>query len=87
VQSTTRSPIHQGNDIGRVCQFKDNYDDGIPNFIYNLNHDDYADIILCHETPLCESLNDRLHAWRAISARFELQPDSPNHAKLYFSRP
>ncbi|MGZ4955925.1 MAG: phosphoribosyltransferase domain-containing protein [Methylobacter sp.] len=87
VQSTTRSPIHQGNDIGRVCQFKDNYDDGIPNFIYNLNQDDYADIILCHETPLCESLNDRLHAWRAISARFELQPDSPNHAKLYFSRP
>jgi hypothetical protein len=87
VQSTTRSPIHQGNDIARVCQFEDNYDDGIPNFIYNLNPDDYRDIILCHETPLCASLNDRLHAWQAISARFELQPDTPNHAKLHFFRP
>lgn len=87
VQSTTRSPIHQGNDIGRVCRFEDNYDDGIPNFIYNLNPDDYRNIILCHETPLCASLNDRLHAWQAISARFELQPDKPNHAKLHFFRP
>lgn len=86
VQSTTRSPIHQGNDIGRVCEFKDNYDDGIPNFIYNLDTDDYSDIILCHETPLCASLNDRLHAWQAISARFELQPRKP-HAKLHFFRP
>ena len=87
VQSTTRSPIHQGNDIGRVCQFEDNYDDGIANFIYNLNPDDYSDIILCHETPLCAALNDRLQAWHAISARFELQPDKSNHAKLHFSRP
>jgi hypothetical protein len=87
VQSTTRSPIHQGNDIGRVCQFEDNYDDGIPNFIYNLNPNVYRDIILCHETPLCASLNDRLHAWQAISARFELQPDTANHAKLHFFRP
>ncbi len=86
VQSTTRSPIHQGNDIGRVCRFEDNYDDGIPNFIYNLTPDDYRDIIVCHETPLCDSLNDRLHAWRAISARFELQPNT-NHAKLHFFRP
>ncbi|TRW96406.1 phosphoribosyltransferase domain-containing protein [Candidatus Methylobacter oryzae] len=86
VQSTTRSPIHQGNDIGRVCEFKDNYYDGIPNFIYNLDTDDYSDIILCHETPLCASLNDRLHAWQAISARFELQPGKP-HAKLHFFRP
>jgi hypothetical protein len=87
VQSTTRSPIHQGNDIGQVCEFEDNYDDGIPNFIYNLNPDDYRDIILCHETPLCEALLDRLQAWQAISARFELQPDTVNHAKLHFFRP
>lgn len=87
VQSTTRSPIHQGNAIGSVCQFEDNYEDGIPNFIYNLNPDDYRDIILCHETPLCAALNDRLHAWQAISARFELQPGNTNHAKLHFFRP
>jgi len=87
VQSTTRSPIHQGNAIGSVCQFEDNYEDGIPNFIYNLNPDDYRDIILCHETPLCAALNDRLHAWQAISARFELQPGNTTHAKLHFFRP
>jgi hypothetical protein len=87
VQSTTRSPIHWGNDIALVCQFEDNYEDGIPNFIYNLNPDDYREIILCHETPLCEPLMDRLHAWRAISARFELQPQNSNHAKLHFFRP
>ena len=87
VQSTTRSPIHQGNDIALVCQFEDNYEDGIPNFIYNLNPDDYREIILCHETPLCKPLTERLHAWRAISARFELQQQNSNHAKLHFFRP
>jgi hypothetical protein len=87
VQSTTRSPIHQGNDIALVCQFEDNYEDGIPNFIYNLKPDDYRVIILCHETPLDKSLTDRLHAWQAISARFELQPQNSNHAKLHFFRP
>ncbi|MDD5268424.1 MAG: phosphoribosyltransferase domain-containing protein [Methylococcales bacterium] len=87
VQSTTRSPIHQGNDIANVCQFEDNYEDGIPNFIYNLNPDDYRAIILCHETPLDQSLTGRLHAWKAISARFESQPQNPNHAKLHFFRP
>ena len=87
VQSTTRSPIHQGNDIALVCQFEDNYEDGIPNFIYNLNPGDYREIILCHETPLCKPLMDRLHAWQAISARFELQPQNSNHAKLHFFRP
>jgi hypothetical protein len=70
-----------------VCQFEDNYEDDIVNFIYNVNPDDYRDIILCHETPLDKSLTDRLQAWQAISARFELQPQNPNHAKLHFFRP
>ncbi|MDD5461615.1 MAG: phosphoribosyltransferase domain-containing protein [Methylococcales bacterium] len=87
VQSTTRSPIHQGNDIASVCRFEDNYEDGIPNFIYNLKSDDYREIIVCHETPLDKPLTDRLHAWQAVSARFELQPQNSNHAKLYFFRP
>jgi hypothetical protein len=87
VQSTTRSPIHQGNDIGLVCRFEDNYEDGIPNFIYNLNPDEYREFILCHETPLNKPLIARLHAWQAISARFELQSQNSNHAKLHFFRP
>ena len=87
VQSTTRSPIHLGNDIASVCQFEDNYQDSIINFIYNLNPEHYRDIILCHETPLGPELIDRLQAWHAISARFELQPQDSNHAKLHFFRP
>ena len=87
VQSTTRSPIHVGNDIALVCQFEDNYQDNITNFIYNLNPEPYRDIILCHETPLVPALIERLHAWHAISARFERQPQDSNHAKLHFFRP
>lgn len=87
VQSTTRSPIHQGNDIASVHRFEDNYEDGIPNFIYNLNPDVYREIILCHETPLFQTLTDRLHAWHAISARIEFQDQNSNHAKLHFFRP
>lgn len=87
VQSTTRSPIHLGNDIASVCQFTDNYEDDIVNFVYNLNPSEYQAIILCHETPLNAPLLDRLQAWNAISARFELLPQTPHHAKLHFFRP
>jgi hypothetical protein len=86
VQSTTRSPIHQGHDIKLICQFEDNYQDGIPNFIYNMDPADYREIILCHETPLGREITERLNQWQAISARFELCPDSSN-AKLHFFRP
>jgi len=86
VQSTTRSPIHPGNDIASVCRFEDNYEDGIDNFIYNLNPDAYQTIILCHETPLSEPLQERLDAWRAISAGIAIDP-STGHAKLHFFRP
>lgn len=86
VQSTTRSPIHIGNEIASVCRFEDNYHDGIANFIYNLNPGDYRRIILCHETPLSEPLLERLSEWQAISARIELDPLSTD-AKLHFFRP
>lgn len=86
VQSTTRSPIRPGHDIASVCRFEDNYQDKIDNFIYNLNPGRYRKIILCHETPLCDVLLDRLREWQGISARIELDPQSSN-AKLHFFRP
>jgi hypothetical protein len=86
VQSTTRSPIHPGNTIAAVCEFIDNYEDGIPNFLYNLDLSAYRQIILCHETPLNEAILSRLSAWQAISARFELT-DEAHHATLHFFRP
>lgn len=85
VQSTTRSPIHQGNDIQAIQQFKDNYEDGIANYLYNMTPSDYREIILCHETPLNEPLLKLLHDWQAISARFEQHTDT--HATLHFFRP
>jgi hypothetical protein len=85
VQSTTRSPIRPGNDIASVCRFRDNYDDGIDNFIYNLNPDAYRSIVLCHETPLSEPLQERLDAWRAIGVRIAID-SFIGHAKLYISR-
>ena len=51
VQATTRSPILPGAGIGRRMVFSDNYGEGIPNYLYNVNPDDYARIIVCHETP------------------------------------
>ncbi|MGZ8935743.1 MAG: phosphoribosyltransferase domain-containing protein, partial [Methylobacter sp.] len=69
-----------------ICQFEDNYQDNIPNYIYNMDPDDYCEIILCHETPICGPLSARLTDWQAISAQFELNPQS-SYAKLHFFRP
>jgi hypothetical protein len=86
VQSTTRSPIHLGNAIQAVCEFTDNYEDGIANFLYNLNCSDYRQIILCHETPLNAPLRQRCADWQAISARFEMSGVSTTCAILQFSK-
>ena len=86
VQSTTRSPIHPGNEIKSIAEFKDNYEDDIPNFLYNLEPSHYQQIIVCHETPLNAALLERLTAWNAISARIEFQPTHSHYAKLHFSR-
>ena len=52
VQSTTRSPILLGADISQRLFFRDNYGEGIPNYLYNVDPNAYVRIILCHETPL-----------------------------------
>lgn len=51
VQATTRSPILLGADVRRRLVFPDNYQEGIPNYLYNVDPRGYARIILCHETP------------------------------------
>ncbi|MFP4247205.1 MAG: phosphoribosyltransferase domain-containing protein [Halochromatium sp.] len=57
VQATTRSPILLGADIRRRLVFRDNYGEEIPNYLYNVDPNAYARIILCHETPL-DGLSD-----------------------------
>ncbi|MBK1694040.1 hypothetical protein CKO09_04725 [Chromatium weissei] len=54
IQSTTRSPILLGADIQYRLVFEDNYDEGIPNYLYNVNPDEFARIIICHETPFTD---------------------------------
>jgi len=85
VQSTTRSPIHLGHAIHTVWRFQDNYGDTIDNFLYNMRLKDYSDIVLCHETPIDDVLHERLRDWDALSAHFELLPQTP-YATLHFCR-
>lgn len=50
-QSTTRSPILNGHAIGCAVEFLDNYEDGIPNFVYNARQMDYDRVLVGLETP------------------------------------
>ena len=47
---TTRSPIALGFAIESALAFKDNYGLGIPNFVYNVAHQQFDRILLCVET-------------------------------------
>lgn len=48
---TTRSPIATGFAIESAIAFTDNYGLGIPNFVYNVAHQQFDRILLCIETP------------------------------------
>ncbi|MCS3431210.1 hypothetical protein M2387_001746 [Klebsiella sp. BIGb0407] len=57
--STTRSPISTGFAIESGIAFADNYGLGIPNFVYNVAHQQFDRILLCIETPI-ESIDPAL---------------------------
>lgn len=50
-QTTTRSPIMQGHAIEHVLKFRDNYEDDIVNFVYNVAPGQYDLVVIAHETP------------------------------------
>lgn len=52
-QTTTRSPIIAAQDSAIACglTFADNYEDGIPNFLYNVPPGRYGQVVIAHETP------------------------------------
>lgn len=52
-QSTTRSPVSVGDSIKHAYAFKDNYGDGIDNFVYNVGSESYDVIYVCYETADC----------------------------------
>lgn len=87
VQSTTRSPILVDADVGRRLVFGDNYGEGIANYLYNVDPDDFDRIIVCHETPR-ESLNDLLQhmGGRCLTYCYRPTQDHPlNPASLDLS--
>ncbi|EFK3571758.1 adenine/guanine phosphoribosyltransferase, partial [Escherichia coli] len=57
--STTRSPIAVGYAIKSAISFTDNYGLGIPNFVYNVAHQQFDRILVCTETP-AESIDTQL---------------------------
>ena len=57
--STTRSPIALGFAIESAICFTDNYGLGIPNFVYNVAHQQFDRVLLCTETP-AESVDVQL---------------------------
>ncbi|SLM64197.1 MULTISPECIES: phosphoribosyltransferase domain-containing protein [Dickeya] len=58
---TTRSPISVGFAIKSAIAFTDNYGLGIPNFVYNVAHQQFDRVLLCIETP-AESVDPALLA-------------------------
>ncbi|EPL9854221.1 phosphoribosyltransferase domain-containing protein [Klebsiella pneumoniae] len=57
--STTRSPIAVGYAIESAISFTDNYGLGIPNFVYNVAHQQFDRILVCTEKP-AESIDTQL---------------------------
>jgi hypothetical protein len=51
VQATSRSPARLGAAMKTKLRFNDNYETGVPNYLYNADPDDGRDTWLCHETP------------------------------------
>ncbi len=62
-QATTRSPLLVDGDITSSFEFRDNYDDDIPNYLYNAVPDAYDRVLIGYETrplPAGHALPDSL---------------------------
>ncbi len=70
--STTRSPIATGFAIQSAIAFADNYGLGIPNYVYNVAHQQFDRILLCSETPAASIDPALLDALRQVAPRVEV---------------
>ena len=59
MQATTRSPIRVGGPITSSLMFRDNYQTGVPNYLYNIEASAGRRVLICHETPP-GSIDERL---------------------------
>lgn len=69
---TTRSPISTGFAIESAIAFTDNYGLGIPNFVYNVAHQQFDRILLCIETPAESVARALLAALEAVAPSVEV---------------
>ncbi|QDU19465.1 phosphoribosyltransferase domain-containing protein [Urbifossiella limnaea] len=64
-QSTTRSPLVGGGELGGVLTFADNTDPAVPNFLYNVAGRRYDRVLIGYETsrlPVAHRLHEMLGA-------------------------
>lgn len=72
VQATSRSPAHVGGAMTAKLRFEDNYDTGVPNYLYNADPADGRTTWLAHETgtgtidrTLVHALGADVVGWKA----------------------
>lgn len=70
--STSRSPIAIGHAIQSALTFTDNYGLGIPNFVYNVSHQQFDRIYLCCETPADSIDPVLLEGLKAVASHVEI---------------
>ncbi|WP_318387798.1 phosphoribosyltransferase domain-containing protein [Enterobacter sp.] len=70
--ATTRSPIAIGFAIQSAITFTDNYGLGIPNFVYNVAHQQFDRVLLCTETPADSVDAHLLQALAKVAAVVEI---------------
>ena len=70
--STTRSPISTGYAIQSAIAFSDNYGLGIPNYVYNVAHQQFDRILICCETPVASVDPRLLEALSAVAPTLEV---------------
>ncbi len=59
-QSTTRSPILEGESIRSILRFADPVDGTTPNYLYNVVKGQYDSVLICYDTPNTHSNHDLL---------------------------
>ncbi len=69
--ATTRSPIQPGPEIASTLTFADNYQDEIPNFLYNVRAGQFDRVFVCYETPVTTVQADLVRELSATPVLFE----------------
>lgn len=73
--ASTRSPVEKGLAVDNIRTFVDNYGDEIPNYLYNLQGEQYSSILFCQETQADSAPWNLVWELDAHVLQFESQPN------------